>query len=278
MTVSVIMASCNPELELLTNAIKSVLKQTFDNFEFIIVDDGSKSPIEPIVRSISNDQRIAVFRIDNSGLGAALNYGIDKSKGKYIARLDDDDMMLPERLQKQVGYMDAHPEVSCVGTWHYDKYKNKYYPHRKFPTDHEGIICHLLQSRFSLAHTTLMFRRDAFDKIGGYRIPRGGQDLDLELQLGSVGLLANLPCYLSYYTMSASGLGTVNPQKYAAYLFALKDAEKNNLYPEHADLIRHTISKLQTIDNSPKKSLREKWKRRLLILRVQLLGKKIKSL
>ena len=118
MTVSVIMASCNPEKELLTIAIKSVLKQTFDNFEFIIVDDGSKSPIEPIVRSISNDQRIAVFRIDNSGLGAALNYGISKSSGKYIARLDDDDMMLPERLQKQVGYMDAHPEVSCVGTWH----------------------------------------------------------------------------------------------------------------------------------------------------------------
>jgi len=275
MTVSVIMASCNPEKELLTIAIKSVLKQTFDNFEFIIVDDGSKSPIEPIVRSISNDQRIAVFRIDNSGLGAALNYGISKSSGKYIARLDDDDMMLPERLQKQVGYMDAHPEVSCVGTWHYDKYKDKYYPHRKFPTSHEDIICHLLQCRFSLAHTTLMYRREAFDKIGGYRIPRGGQDLDLVLQLGTVGRLANLPEYLNCYTMSATGLGTVNPQKDAAYRFAIQDVKERGLYPEYSSFINTSFEKLQKTASSPSKNLYEKWKRRFLIARVIFFGKRM---
>lgn len=276
--VSVVMASCNPDANMLKDSINSVLLQSHKNFEFIIVDDGSDNNIEEIVRSISNDTRIAVYRINNSGLGAALNYGIGKSSGKYIARLDDDDMMLPERLQKQVEYMEAHPDVSCVGTWHYDKYRNKCYPHRKFPTDHEGIVFHLLQSRFSLAHTTLMFRRNAFEKIGGYRIPRGGQDLDLELQLGTVGRLANLPDYLSIYTMSASGLGTINPQKYAAYLFALLDVEKRGLYPEHSDLIHKSINKLNKIDNSYMKNLREKWKRRLLIMRVQLFGKKLSKL
>ena len=275
MTVSVIMASCNPEKELLTIAIKSVLKQTFDNFEFIIVDDGSKSPIEPIVRSISTDRRITVFRIDNSGLGAALNYGISKSSGKYIARLDDDDMMLPERLQKQVNYMEAHPEVSCVGTWHYDKYKDKYYPHRKFPTSHEGIICHLLQCRFSLAHTTLMYRREAFDKIGGYRIPRGGQDLDLELQLGTIGRLANLPEYLNSYTMSATGLGTVNPQKNAAYRFALQDVKERGLYPKYSSIINTSFEKLEKTASIPSKNLHEKWKRRFLIARVIIFGKRM---
>lgn len=273
--VSVVMASCNPDANMLKDSINSVLLQSHKNFEFIIIDDGSNIPVKQIVSSISNDKRIVVYRIKNSGLGAALNYGIGKSSGKYIARLDDDDMMLPERLQKQVEYMEAHPDVSCVGTWHYDKYRNKCYPHRKFPTDHEGIVFHLLQSRFSLAHTTLMFRRNAFEKIGGYRIPGGGQDLDLELQLGTVGRLANLPVYLTVYTMSASGLGTVNPNKYAAYLFALRDVEKRNLYPQYADLVHMTIAKLQRIDKSRHKSLRENLKRRLLIMRVQLFGKKL---
>ena len=275
MLISVVMASCNPDFSLLSLAIESVLKQTFTNFEFIIVDDGSKQPLEPIVKSFTNDRRIAIYRIENSGLGAALNYGIQKSSGKYIARLDDDDMMVPERLQKQVDFMESHPTVSCVGTWHYDKFGNKFYPHRKFPTKHESIVHHLLQSRFSLAHTTLMFRKEAFDQIGGYRIPRGGQDLDLELQLGTVGRLANLPEYLNYYTMSASGLGTINPQKYAAYLFALQDVENRKQYPEHAPLIHETIQKLKKIDHSPRKSMREKWKREILIARVMILGKKL---
>lgn len=275
MIVSVVMASHNPDVRMLEAAIKSILRQTFEDFELIIVDDGSDYALKPVVLSISNDKRIAVYTIPNSGLGAALNYGIGKSSGKYVARLDDDDMMLPERLERQVGFMEEHPEVSCVGTWHYDKYGDKYYPHRKFPTEHEGIVSHLLQSRFSLAHTTLMFRRNAFDKIGGYRIPRGGQDLDLELQLGTVGRLANLPAYLTCYTMSATGLGTVNPQKYKAYLFALQDVVERGLYPEYTSLTKASILKLQRIDSSRQKSLREKWKRKLLMLRVSIFGKSI---
>ena len=120
-----------------------------------------------------------------------------------------------------------------------------------------------------------MFRRDAFDKIGGYRIPRGGQDLDLELQLGTVGKLANIDEYLNYYTMSATGLGTVNPKKYEAYLFALQDVYNRKLFPQYQSIAKSSIEKLQAIDNSSLKSWREKLKRYLLILRVKLLGRKI---
>lgn len=275
------MATRNPDLQSLSEAIESVFCQTFRDFELIIVDDGSAVPVDienSTTQVNSSDVNVSVYRIEPSGLGAALNYGIKQAHGEYIARIDDDDMMLPKRLQRQVEYLDTHPDVSCVGTWHYDKYIDKYYPHRKFPTDHEGIVSQLLQSRFALAHTTLMFRRKAFDAIGGYRIPGGGQDLDLELQLGTVGRLANLPAYLSIYTMSASGLGTINPQKYAAYIFALQDVEKRGLYPEHTHLIRGSIIKLQKINNSRLKSLREKWKRRLIIMRIQFLGKKTNPL
>lgn len=275
MKVSIIMASCNPNREKLDAAVKSILNQTYKDYELIIVDDGSKESLKPMIVSISSDPRIKFFRIPNSGLGAALNFGIKHSSGQYIARLDDDDRMVANRLEKQVSYLDHHLDVSCVGTMHYDLYENKYYKHRHFPIKHDDIIKSLLNFRFALAHTTLMFRRDAFDKMGGYRIPRGGQDLDLELQMGTVGKLANIDEYLNFYTMSATGLGTVNPKKYEAYLFALQDVCNRNLFPQYQSIAKSSIEKLQAIDNSSLKYWREKFKRYLLILRVRLLGRKI---
>lgn len=275
MKVSVVMASCNPDYDLLKKSIQSVLNQTFKDYELIIVDDGSEKPLEPIIKSIFDDLRIRVYRIDNSGLGAALNYGIGKSTGIYIARLDDDDMMLSERLEKQVLFLEHNADVSCVGTWFYDKHDSKYFPHRKYPTGHNDIVKSLLNFRFSLAHTTLMYTRDAFERIGGYRIKRGGQDLDLILQLGTVGKLANIPEYLTYYNMSASGLGTVNPQKYQAYLFAINDVVNRNLYPEFRKISLSSVEHLKHIDKSPVKSLREKLIRYYLIMRVNIFGKTI---
>jgi len=275
MNVSVVMASCNPQYDLLKLAIQSVICQTYKDFELIVVDDGSEFPIEPIVKAFFVDNRIKVLRITNSGLGAALNYGIQQARGQYIARLDDDDLMLPERLEKQVTFLESHPEVSCVGTWFYDKNGNKYYPHRAYPTEHDEIVQSLLKFRFSLAHTTLLFRRHAFDAIGGYRIQRGGQDLDLELQLGTVGRLANIPERLTFYTMSANGLGTVNPQKYQAYLFALEDVVNRNLYPEYKHITLVSIDGLKRIENSPLKVIREKLIRYYLITRTRLFGKEL---
>ena len=101
MKISVVMASRNPDVKKLADAIKSVLNQTYKDFELIIVDDGSDESISPIVSTITGDERVRVFRIEPSGLGAALNYGIKQSQAKYIARLDDDDLMAKDRLQKQ---------------------------------------------------------------------------------------------------------------------------------------------------------------------------------
>lgn len=273
--LSIVMATYNPNCSLFKMAIQSVLCQTFGNFELIIVDDGSDTPIEPFVKSITNDRRVRIYRIKNSGLGAALNYGIEKSSSNYIARLDDDDLMLPERLEKQVRYLDNHPEVSCVGTWFYDKYGMKIFPHREYPTEHNEIVRSLLKFRFSLAHTTLMFRRSSFEQIGGYRIQGGGQDLDLELQLGTVGKLSNVPEILNCYTMSANGLGTVNSKKYEAYLFALEDVVKRKLYPEYMDIALSSIDGLRRIDNSPLKNYREKAIRYYLISRCKFFGKSL---
>lgn len=274
MRVSVVMAGRNSKPDLLKEAINSILNQTYQDFEFVFVDDGSDRPMEPIVRSISSDERIAVYRIEPSGLGAALNYGIQHSHGEFVARIDDDDISLPTRLEKQVKYLEEHPEVSCVGAQMMYKFGNKVYPHSKFPIDHDDIIKMFFTLHFPMAHTVVMYRRDYFDKIGGYRVLGGGQDLDLFLQLGRVGKLHNIDEYLTLYTLSPSGLSVVNPKKKEAYAFALESALKFEEYDSyHGDIIKA----LNELKMGQTKSLIKKIgpsRKRLLIWMVQLFGKK----
>lgn len=278
MNISVVMASRNPNMDMMAEAINSILSQTYQDFELIIVDDGSDKPIEPKISSMSNDSRIRVFRIQHSGLGAALNYGIKQSNAKYIARLDDDDLMCKDRLQKQYDYLEIHPEISCLGTQHYDKVGNRFRRHKHYPENHDEMIEAMLTSaRLPMAHTALMFRRDAFDEVGGYRISGGGQDADLILQMSRVGKLANLGEYLTYYTMSASGLGTVNPNKRKAYLFAYEEILRQNVYPQHRESIENTICNLkQQIAAGQKTVVRNVIIRKLLALRIIICGKTYK--
>ena len=244
MRVSVVMAGRNSNPDLLKEAINSILNQTFQDFEFIFVDDGSNEPIEPLVRSITSDDRVAVYRIKPSGLGAALNYGIKRSRGDLIARIDDDDISLPMRLEKQVSYMDSHPEVYCLGTQLYYKFGKKVYPHPLFPLEHEEIVRMLAKLHFVIAHTVVMFRRSGFDEIGGYRISGGGQDLDLFLQFGSIGKLHNLKDYLGCYSLSMSGLSFTNSNKKEAYSFALKEALKEECYETFYNDINSSLVEL----------------------------------
>lgn len=275
MKISVVMASRNPDVKKLADAIKSVLNQTYKDFELIIVDDGSDESISPIVSTITGDERVRVFRIEPSGLGAALNYGIKKSQAKYIARLDDDDLMAKDRLQKQNDFLDSHPNVSCLGTQHYDIVGTRYCKHRHYPEHHKEMVEEMLiKMRFPMAHTALMFRRDSFDKIGGYRIAGGGQDADLIIQMSTVGELANLSEYLTYYNMSATGLGTINPNKKKAYLFAFEEILKQNVYPQYKTAICLIIDNLKKqIAKGQKIVLKNILIRKILALRVILCGK-----
>ena len=113
--ISVIMAVYNGE-KFLEEAIGSILKQTFLNFEFIIIDDGSEDTSLKIIKNFK-DKRISILENNkNIGLSASLNKGIKLSKGKYIARMDADDISLPERLEKQYNFMERNPNIGIVGT------------------------------------------------------------------------------------------------------------------------------------------------------------------
>ncbi|NDV60660.1 glycosyltransferase [Bacteroides sp. 519] len=112
--VSILLPIYNAE-SYLTNSIDSILSQTFSNWELIVVDDGSTDQSRSIVESYS-DSRIHLLSCSHNFI-ASLNAGIKASSGKYIARMDADDIMLPHRLQTQWDFMEAHPEVDVCGSW-----------------------------------------------------------------------------------------------------------------------------------------------------------------
>ena len=113
--ISVIMSVYNAE-QFLREAIDSILNQTYDNFEFIIIDDASTDSSNAILRSY-NDHRIRVhLNKENSGLTKSLNIGLALAKGTYIARQDADDVSYPERFQRQLDFFQANPGLDIAGT------------------------------------------------------------------------------------------------------------------------------------------------------------------
>ena len=111
--ISVVMPVLNGE-KYLAEAIESILNQTFQDFEFIIVDDGSTDQTPEILRSYANkDSRIQIVTNPiNRGIGYSRNRGIALSRGEYIANMDADDLCLPERFEKQVRFLDSHPDIA----------------------------------------------------------------------------------------------------------------------------------------------------------------------
>ena len=276
MKVSVLMAAYNSNPELLKLSVMSVMNQTFKDFEFIIVDDGSKNPIEPIVRAISVDERIVVYRKENTGLGSSLTYGINKARGEYIARIDDDDLMAHDRLEKQVAYLDAHPEVSCVGA-HMNFYCNGRYIHyHKFPLGHEEIVKCMLARKWAMAHTALMYRKESVEKAGYYRIKGTGEDLDLILQLSLVSRLANLDEYLLYYHISVGSLSSTNSQL-PGHLYALKEYKKSSDYHKNAEIVEQSLATIEAEMNAPEKK-RSQWKSKGVIKCIKWFGRKLPGL
>lgn len=181
-TISVIMPAFNAEGHV-AQAIDSVLKQSFTDLELIVIDDGSADRTAAIVESFS-DSRLRLTRLSrNLGLVNALNTGLDLCRGRYIARMDADDVMLPDRLAKQLAYLQANPEVDVVacfvdlmnadgeitGTWETD---------RATVTAEE--IRAMMPRTNCIAHPTVMIRRES---LGDLRYEGGSEDWDLWLKL-----------------------------------------------------------------------------------------------
>lgn len=191
--VSVLMPVYNGE-PFLGQAIESILLQTFVDFEFIIINDGSTDRSAEVVQSY-DDSRIRYFENEyNIGLTRSLNRGLSLVQGPYIARMDADDVSLPQRLARQVDFLDAHPNVGVVGTAMQIIDENDK-THRTWHslTTHEALRwCLCLYD--PIAHPTVLMRRQVVEQVGGYRVEMvTAQDYDLWRRLSKVTQLANLP-------------------------------------------------------------------------------------
>lgn len=198
--VSVVLPCYNAELYV-ESCINSVLNQTYRNFELIIIDDGSTDETIKIINNF-NDNRIKLYRNEaNYGITTSLNKALALSKGKYIARIDADDMMHPERISKQVQFLEApeNSQIMLVGSHHYVINKEgilvsfKQYP----ISDHEIRSVYAFQNPFS--HPTTMMRTDIVKPIGYSDQYPHVEDYHLWGQILRQFKVANIPEYLTYY-------------------------------------------------------------------------------
>lgn len=186
--VSIIMGAYNEE-NTIAKCVESIIHQTYKNWEFIICNDCSKDRTEEMIESFcQQDKRIILLNNEkNMRLAASLNRCLETAKGKYIARMDADDESLPERLEKQVLYLESHPDVDCVGCNRliFDENgnigirKSLEYPSRD-----------ILKRDTPFAHPTIMMKKTVYEKLGGYTVSRDtmrAEDLDLWIRFFANG-------------------------------------------------------------------------------------------
>lgn len=212
--ISVILPVYNG-LHYLEEAINSVLGQSFKDFELIIINDGSTDGSERVIEKF-DDPRIRYFKQENHGLPATLNIAIIHARGQYIARQDQDDICLPLRFQKQVEFLNAHPDVGMVGTcaeiWAGNERTDRVLTH---PTDEASLRFGLLFNNL-FVHSSIMIRRSVFEQVGAYSEDKSRQppeDYELWSRVMKKFKVANLPEVLMVYrevpnSMSRTG---VNP-------------------------------------------------------------------
>ncbi len=206
--VSVAMSVYNAE-PYLAAAIESILNQTFRDFEFIIIDDGSTdSSLKTLQKYAAQDQRIRLTSRENRGIPQTRNEILAQSQGEFIAVMDADDIALPDRFAQQVEFLTQHPDVVCVGGG-FDMIdeKGRYLTSLTVPTDDATIQKLALAGHCSICHPTAMMRRTALQQVSGYdEAFRQTLDLDLWLRLGEIGQLANLPQPLLRYRLHAQSV------------------------------------------------------------------------
>lgn len=182
--VTVLMSMYNTPIEQLKEAVESILNQTFRDFEFLIIDDGANQECVDLVK-LYNDSRINLVRNEqNMGLENSLNKGLKIAKGKYIVRMDTDDIAYPERIEKQINFIKKHREYSIVGAKADFFDENGIYGQNKKVGEIEKEDL-LFGTPFM--HPTLIMKKDDILKIGGYPLYKRCEDYAMEMELYANG-------------------------------------------------------------------------------------------
>jgi cellulose synthase/poly-beta-1,6-N-acetylglucosamine synthase-like glycosyltransferase len=234
--ISVVMP-CYNAAETLAAAIESMQSQALADWEFIIVDDGSTDESPGILeKHAAEDGRIRLVSQPHSGVVRALQEGCSKAQGRFIARMDADDIAFPERLRKQCKYMQAHAETALCGT-HVSMFggeigegRSRYEEWLNSLQDQNDIVRELF-IECPLAHPTFFLRREAFEHVGGYEDHGWAEDYDLCMRLFLAGMrFGVVPEPLLRWRESIGRL-SMNAERYSLAQFrALKRAYLQKSY------------------------------------------------
>ena len=209
-TVSVVLCIYNGETYL-RQAIDSVLRQSFSNFELLLVDDGSTDNTLGIIREFAKqDSRCVVLTGPNQGLIGSRNMGIAHAQAEFIALMDADDICMPRRLSTQLQYMQANPECVAVGS-QVLLIDPEARPIKPLLTEvtHQAIdAAHMAGWGGAIINPSAMIRKSAFMQVGKYQKDfLHAEDMDMFLRLAEVGKLANIPEILLHYRQHPASVG-----------------------------------------------------------------------
>jgi glycosyltransferase involved in cell wall biosynthesis len=247
--VSVIMTAYNASAYI-TEALDSLVSQTYSNLEFIIIDDGSTDSTWKIINKFArSDSRFRIFKLPkNSGCSFASNFAFSKAKGKYIARLDSDDIAYPDRFTLQANYMEQNPQtVMLGGQCDIISENGQLIGEKRFPLTHQNITNSLFSIN-PIQHPASMFRTSTIKKAKikydkKYII---SHDLKIVFQLLPFGHLANLPEKVIYYRHRPGSLTHRNPKLVFQETVDIRNwAVNNDLYtPTLTGITTHYLESL----------------------------------
>lgn len=238
--VTVLLSVFNGE-KYLKEAIESILNQTFEDFEFLIINDCSTDNTLKIIESY-DDERIKLINNEiNLGLQKNLYKGVEIAGGEYIARMDADDISFPDRLETQVEFMDKKPEIGICGTWVKTLGKNKDFV-GKYYSDPKEVKASLLFNT-SLAHPTVIIRKKYLVKYNlNYNQDfKESEDYDLWTRCADFFSIANIPkilVYYRYHTESKSNKGRTELNNNSS-LIRTRQLKKIGISPNDQELLLH---------------------------------------
>lgn len=286
--ISVVMAVYNA-IPFLEEAVESICNQTFRDFEFLIIDDGSTDGSRSWLEArAEKDDRLQVFRRESAGLTKSLNFGLKKAQGELIARMDADDISLPDRFEKQVREFDEDPNLVLLGCEVEIVSEDKTaLGSRNHPLAHAEIRRQLLSGAGgALTHPAVMFRTQAARNAGGFDESfTTTQDLDLFLRLTDNGDARNLPEMLLLWRQHKK---SVNRTKWKTWSAMKRKAVHNTIQRIGVDqylqqLFPDTVS--HSFPNSPLALAKRAWSHgrvkeayRLLCKASQVKGERRESL
>lgn len=279
-SVSILMSVYNAE-KFLAESIDSILNQSHSEFEFIIIDDGSTDSSPEILKNYT-DSRIRIIRKENTGLADSLNIGIKAAKNEFIARMDADDIALPERIELQYRFLTENISYAIVGsnTIEIDEAGESICISRRPEAEEEiksrmreGIIKEIPYTPFY--HSTVMFRKRLFNEAGGYlKEMRKSQDVVLFYRMKELGKYSNIAKPLLKYRIHKSSVSRIEPGRLKAFRAILIEIiHKGTITIDQARFIDEMVT---GIDEKSREYLYHLYKAKKLMLQKQNFRQSIK--